>query len=59
MSQKNRQKDAIPILIALRELAKYDALFIIQEIRKELLKIQEEKHIKNIFSKLLSDISDY
>ena len=50
LKQNQKQKEIIPILIALRELAKYDTLFIVREIRRELLKIQKEKRIKNIFS---------
>ena len=45
----NGVKQITPVLIALRELAKYNSLFIIRDIRYELLRIAQEKRIENIF----------
>ncbi|MEE9525352.1 MAG: hypothetical protein V3V78_01975 [Candidatus Woesearchaeota archaeon] len=53
---KSKPKDKIPILIALRELGKYNSLLIIKEIRYELLKIAKEKGIKDIFSRSYAEI---
>jgi len=48
LEQKN--KKIIPILIALRELAKYNVLFVVNEIREELLKCQKQNNLRNIFN---------
>lgn len=50
-------KDKSPILIALRELAKYHTLFLVRAIRYELLRLAQQKHIKNIFEKSYEEIS--
>ncbi|MBL7157096.1 MAG: hypothetical protein ISS92_02910 [Candidatus Omnitrophica bacterium] len=48
--------DILPVLIALRELAKYRILFVVRDIRGELLNISKEKNIPDIFSKTFSEI---
>ena len=45
-----------PILLALRELAKYKVLFIVRDIRHELLKLAELHCIQNIFGMNLEEI---
>ena len=42
-------KEIIPILICLRELAKYHSLRIVANIRFEVLKLAEEKKIEDVF----------
>jgi len=48
---EHKNKKIIPILIALRELAKYNVLFIVKDIREELLIMVKKKKIKNIFDR--------
>jgi len=49
-------KKVIPVLIALRELAKYNILFIVKEIRYKLLRIAKKNNIKNVFDESYSKI---
>lgn len=49
-------EDVTPILIALRELAKYKILFLVKSIRYELLGIAKDNNIDNIFDKHFSQI---
>jgi len=56
LEQSIDKKDISSILISLRELAKYKVLFIIRDIRKELLRIQEKKNIKDIFDMSYRDL---
>ena len=51
-----KDKEIIPILIALRELAKYNILFVVKTIRYELLELAKDKKIDNIFNKKLKDV---
>ena len=46
----------MPVLLTLRELAKYKILFIVKEIRFELLRLARLKKIDNIFDKIYSEI---
>lgn len=54
ISEKTEKK--IPALLALRELAKYKVLFIVRDIRHELLKLAELHCIQNIFGMNLEEI---
>ena len=45
----SNKKKVFPILVSLREYAKYNILFIIKELRYLLLDIEKEKQISNIF----------
>jgi len=54
--KKNNKEKKISILIALRELAKYNVLFIIRNLRYRLLEIEKEHNIKDIFSKSYDEI---
>lgn len=50
------KNNVMPILIALRELAKYKILFLVRDIRYELLRIADNNKIDNIFDKAFDEI---
>ena len=49
-------KNKIPILIALRELAKYKVLLVVKEIRYALLDMAKKEKIENIFDKTYEEL---
>lgn len=53
---ESKLKKRIPTLIALRELAKYHILFIVRDLRYELLNLAEKNGVQNIFDKSFDEI---
>lgn len=54
----SNSKKEIAVLIALRELAKYNILFLIRDIRYELLQLARDNGIQNIFNKSYEEITE-
>jgi hypothetical protein len=52
----SKSKDKTSILIALRELAKYNILYVIRVIRYQLLELAKEEGIKDIFNRTHDEI---
>ena len=53
---KNKKKHLFAVYSTLREELKYIALLVISNLRFELIKIQKERKIKNIFDMSYDDI---
>ena len=53
---KNKKKHLFAVYSTLREELKYIALLVISNLRFELIKIQKERKIKNIFDMSLDDL---
>lgn len=53
---EKKPDDAIPILIALRELAKYQTLFLVRGLRYELKKLAKKKAVEDIFNKSYQEV---
>ncbi|MDP7422293.1 MAG: hypothetical protein QGH40_10445 [bacterium] len=54
---ERKTRDLVPVLLAIREMGKYQALFIIRDMRYVLLELAERKQIDNIFQKTYEEIT--